>query len=676
MRVNILDVFEYLEKIKSKDWYDPVAGVGMVSDFLLSCLTLVWAAAAFHNQDGADEIRPDTYVPSESYWLGAIAIWGSPGTGKTMLGNIISKIFLERSFYPDKESWELVDDCLRHVYDPKYQIPKKLKEPGYVSWLAKEILENALIAGISGRLVNILKRTSFGRRFRVETHFSGVRVYNPTFVFMDPSTIEPVDVRGAVTLREDESGTQYSTTAVPVDFMPILRFPLGIFMIDDLPFGKPDVMTALRLIIQEGRIHSRDESGEHMFFPAGWRILITGNFPEQSTMAAEVPDVVRNRIVHLGIDVPEEFTDIVPRASQPRKEGDEKNRKKAAARLVLDVHMMQNLQADMAAFLIENRQYLRMEAADDRLASPTLRTLSYVSAIMKEYLWVITHRDLDPTQRAVLEQVVRACVFGAIGMEAADSFLKFAENVLALRVPRTPDILTMGAACISEEFMSQEDLESLQKAFSYSIKHWANAFYTALLRIERRLDAAGLLNAEWNTLDVRLKKERRSPDGPEEVVGITVFRSGSRSSAAGRGGSGRDGEERTPSADFSREDITGLENALEALMKILRRRMEAERRILEKMGVAAIGMNDMINRHVVEVGRRLQKVGFVITIAEMMSEKVSRLMDQLDEIIQFRMLLAISDEEHSKTKTARSAQAHAQTPAAGQEGRKERKKQG
>lgn len=572
-------------------------------------------------------IRRDVRIPSGASWLGTIFFWGSPGIGKTLFGTAISKIFLVRRFYPDEDLWKIVIRYIQNIHRED-QLPEPLQDKALVAWMTKRIMENALMAGISGNLMDILKGVSM--EFPVEASYTGVIVFNPTFVGLDPSTLEPVDVRGGVVTVEDETGRQYSMVTIPVDFKPIIRIPMGVVLIDDLPLSNPGVMTALRLILQEGRIHAKDKNGQQIMFPPGWRMLITGNFPQQSTMAAEVPDLVRNRFIHICMDVPDDDYDWLAvrndeggQDQMAEEDEERKKRMKDHEMFILDKNMMRHLHPDVASFLIHHRKYARMSTLADELAFPTVRTISYVSAIMKEYIWFLSTRRLNESQRDVLELVKNTCITGAIGAQAADDFLKFISTVITLRVPQAPDILRNGIRCISAEFMSGSEIDRLQKAFNYAIRHWAQAFHTSLLHIERKLTDAGLLDESTVGLNI----EREEGEGAVVLYAPGNPKHGVR---------------------FSADDFRGLENSLEVLLEIIRRKMNAERKNLSGKGIVGIALNDQIYAHTVDVLGRVKRPNIIFQIGKNVSDRMRILLDELDRIIGFKKLLVSVEEAETE----------------------------
>jgi len=107
---------------------------------------------------------------------------------------------------------------------------------------------------------------------------------------------DPVDVRGVPFIKQLESGSRFTSWAVP-DVFPVAERDgdRGILFIDELPTAPPATQNAfLQLLLNR-------QLGDYEL-PAGWALVCAGNRLTDSAAVYQMPSPVRNRLAHYELE--------------------------------------------------------------------------------------------------------------------------------------------------------------------------------------------------------------------------------------------------------------------------------------------------------------------------------------------------------------------------------------
>lgn len=253
-----------------------------------------------------------------------------------------------------------------------------------------------------------------------------------------PYAAEPYDVRGAPRVVVDPDGRAWTVSAPPAELQAAVAHEGGLVLVDDLPLATEEVQRSLIPLLGEGRLPAQTRPGEPFRLPRGWRVLVTGNFPDQAQGARPIPDAVRNRMAILRM----EYGVLHPEAPSAGPDPAAVERLAAfvrdqspAWREVFGWHPL------LVAFLELHPQF----AAPPKdhagvLAFPSSRTLGIVSDLLWSAEGLLPEASGDAA-RARLEAYLRAAVLGLVGAEAGEALLGFRKAMAERRLPSPLDIL-------------------------------------------------------------------------------------------------------------------------------------------------------------------------------------------------------------------------------------------
>lgn len=325
--------------------------------------------------------------PSTRDWPGSTFLWGPVGVGKTTAGHLLPRVLA------------LVGD-----EDPFGDVVR------------------AVIRGDGSRLIEEAMALPAGRAWPL--------------IRLQVQTMEPVDVRGIPHVVHTPEGA-WAIFPPPGDFYPLALHERGVILVDDFPQGEPAVMRALASILGEGRVPAQAEPGRPLAVPPGWRILATGNFPDENDGAFPVGDFLRNRMVHLHLRSEAYY----PQAwARPSSSPDRAQYVRGEARRWLRAFGYHPM---VVAFLESHPEWVEAGAeARELLGFPTQRSWAMVSGIA----WAEEEIAARGEARERLEVLLSLTVYGAVGAEAGQAFLAFRQAIREAHLPTPLEILERGEA--------------------------------------------------------------------------------------------------------------------------------------------------------------------------------------------------------------------------------------
>ena len=107
---------------------------------------------------------------------------------------------------------------------------------------------------------------------------------------------DPVDVRGVPFIKQLESGSRFTSWAVP-DVFPVAERDgdRGILFIDELPTAPPATQNAFLQLLLSRKIGNYE-------LPTGWAIICAGNRLTDGAAVYQMPTPVRNRLAHYELE--------------------------------------------------------------------------------------------------------------------------------------------------------------------------------------------------------------------------------------------------------------------------------------------------------------------------------------------------------------------------------------
>lgn len=254
-----------------------------------------------------------------------------------------------------------------------------------------------------------------------------------------PYAAEPYDVRGAPRVVIDPHGRAWTVSAPPAEVLVALEQEGGIVLIDDLPLAPEEVQRSLLPLLGEGRLPAQTRPGESFRLRPGWRVVVTGNFPDQARGARPIPDAVRNRMAILRMEY----------GALPPETGLEQSDPATEERLARFVREQSPVWREIfgwhpvvVAFLELHPVFSSPAHHPSVLAFPSLRTLGVVSDLWWTLEGILP--EVTGAARARLESFLQAAVLGLIGAEAGEALLAFWKTMTERKLPTPLDIMEAG----------------------------------------------------------------------------------------------------------------------------------------------------------------------------------------------------------------------------------------